>query len=103
MFFFITTVEKGYFFNSQDIYHKMIEMSSEARRAYEVMVSNLEQSGLTDVEQEVTIEGELQVDSLSEEADTCFEHKQPEEAEYSRSLSSHHLVTSAIFIDAVLI
>lgn len=81
----------------------MIELSSEARRAYEVMVSNLEQSGLTDVEQEATIEGELQVNSLSEEADTCSEHKQPEEAEYSKSLSSHHLVTSAIFIDTVLI
>lgn len=65
----------------------MIELSSEARRAYEVMVSNLEQSGLTDVEQEVTIEGELQVSSLSEEADTCSEHKQPEEAEYSKSLT----------------
>lgn len=81
----------------------MIELSSEARRAYEVMVLNLEQSGLPDVVQEVTIEAELQVTSLSEEADTYSEHKQPEEAEYSKSLPSHHLVTSAIFIDAVLI
>lgn len=102
-FFFYYHSWTRLFFNPQDIYHKMIELSSKARRAYEVMVSNLEQSGLTDMEQEVTIEGELQVSSLSEEADTCSEHKQPEEAEYSKSLSSHHLVTSSIVIASVLI
>lgn len=55
----------------QDIYHKMIELSSEARRAYEVMLSNLEQN--TDEE-------------LAEKAKPSPEHTQSEEPEYSTLL-----------------
>lgn len=50
----------------QDIYHKMIELSSEARRAYEVMVSNLEQSSGAEAEQEVTAESGPQPSSAAE-------------------------------------
>lgn len=59
---------------AQDIYHKMIELSSEARRAYEVMVSNLEQTADT--------EEELQISSLAEEAEHSPDTTQPEEPEY---------------------
>ncbi|KAM9360913.1 uncharacterized protein ABDE67_001543 [Symphorus nematophorus] len=66
---------------AQDVYHKMIELSSEARRAYEVMVSSLEQTGEAEVEQAVNTEAELQISSLANEAepspDAC-----PEEPEY---------------------
>ncbi|XP_072243604.1 selenocysteine insertion sequence-binding protein 2 [Leuresthes tenuis] len=51
---------------AQDYYHKMIELSSEARRAYEVMVSSLEQSGQPDTELEPNAE-ELEKNSLAEE------------------------------------
>lgn len=67
---------------AQDIYHKMIELSSEARKAYEVMMLNLEQSGSAEAEQEVNAESELQVSSPSEAAETCPEQTQPEEPEY---------------------
>lgn len=60
----------------------MIELSSEARRAYEVMVSNLEQTNLA-----LNTEEELQISSLAEKADTNPEHTQPEEPEYSKLLS----------------
>lgn len=62
---------------AQDIYHKMIELSSEARRAYEVMVSNLEQTGDT--------EEELQISSLAEEAERSPDTTQPEEPEYIKN------------------
>ena len=61
----------------------MIELSSEARRAYEVMVSSLEQTGQAEVEQAVNTEAELQINSLAKEAesspDVCLE-----EPEYSK-------------------
>ncbi|XP_044185528.1 selenocysteine insertion sequence-binding protein 2-like isoform X1 [Thunnus albacares] len=63
---------------AQDYYHKMIELSSEARKAYEVMVSSLEQTNQSDAEQAANIEiNEL---SLSEEPDPNT--TQQEEPEY---------------------
>lgn len=67
----------------------MIELSSEARRAYEVMVSNLEQTNQAEVELALNTEEELQISSLAEKADTNPEHTQPEEPEYSKLLSWH--------------
>lgn len=49
----------------QDFYHKMIELSSEARIAYEVMLLNLEQT-------------------TAEEIKTSSDDAQPEEPEYSK-------------------
>ena len=58
----------------------MIELSSEARKAYEVMVSSLEQTNQSDAEQAANIEiNEL---SLSEEPDPNT--TQQEEPEYSK-------------------
>lgn len=65
----------------QDVYHKMIELSSEARKAYEVMMLNLEQSGGAEAEQDVNAEAELQVSSASESRP---EQTQPEEPEYRK-------------------
>ncbi|XP_031161856.1 selenocysteine insertion sequence-binding protein 2 isoform X1 [Sander lucioperca] len=65
---------------AQDIYHKMIELSSEARKAYEVMVSSLEQTG--QAEESVDMEEELQISSLAEEAEPGPDATQPEEPEY---------------------
>ncbi|XP_034396862.1 selenocysteine insertion sequence-binding protein 2-like isoform X2 [Cyclopterus lumpus] len=67
---------------AQDFYHKMIELSSEARRAYEVMVSSLEQTGQADAEEAENIEGKLQISSLAEEAEPGPDTTQPEEPEY---------------------
>lgn len=67
-----------FFSNPQDIYHKMIELSSEARRAYEVMVSNLEQTNQS--EEMVNSEEELQFSSLAEKSVDA----QPEEPEFSK-------------------
>ncbi|XP_068577175.1 selenocysteine insertion sequence-binding protein 2 [Cebidichthys violaceus] len=64
---------------AQDFYHKMIELSSEARRAYEVMVSSLEQTGQADA---VDTEEKLQISSLAEEAEPGPDTTQPEEPEY---------------------
>lgn len=66
----------------QDIYHKMIELSAEARKAYEVMMLNLEQSDSAEAEQEANAESELHVSSPSETAESCPEQTQPEEPEY---------------------
>lgn len=57
----------------QDFYHKMIELSSEARTAYEVMLSNLEQ---TDAEEA------QQTSPLAEKVETSSGDLQPEEPEY---------------------
>lgn len=62
----------------------MIELSSEARKAYEVMMLNLEQSGSAEAEQEVNAESELQGSSPPETAETCPEQTQPEEPEYCK-------------------
>lgn len=67
-----------FFFYPQDIYHKMIELSSEARRAYEVMVSNLEQTNQS--EEMVNSDEELQFSSLAEKS----EDTQLEEPEFSK-------------------
>ncbi|XP_073322118.1 selenocysteine insertion sequence-binding protein 2 [Pagrus major] len=67
---------------AQDIYHKMIELSSEARRAYEVMVSSLEQTGQADAEQAENTEEQLQISSLAVEAELSPDATQPEEPEY---------------------
>ncbi|KAM3610560.1 uncharacterized protein V6R79_005764 [Siganus canaliculatus] len=63
---------------AQDIYHKMIELSSEARRAYEAMVLSLDQ---TETEQEVNTEEDVQI-SPAEETDPSPDATQPEEPEY---------------------
>ncbi|XP_071339744.1 selenocysteine insertion sequence-binding protein 2 [Trachinotus anak] len=67
---------------AQDYYHKMIELSSEARRAYEVMVSSLEQTGQAEAEQGGNTEDEVQISSLGEEAVPSPDTTEPEEPEY---------------------
>lgn len=64
----------------------MIELSSEARTAYEVMVSSLEQTAQADADAEEAeiIEGKLQISSLAEEAEPGPDTTQPEEPEYSK-------------------
>lgn len=59
----------------QDFYHKMIELSSEARMAYEVMLSNLEQT---------SAEEEPRTCAVAEKINISSEHAQPEEPEYSK-------------------
>lgn len=71
-----------YMFVIQDFYHKMIELSSEARIAYEVMLSNLEQTGT---------EEELQTCTLAEKIKSSSEEAPPEEPEYSKD---HRLADS---------
>ncbi|XP_037337819.2 selenocysteine insertion sequence-binding protein 2-like [Pungitius pungitius] len=63
---------------AQDFYHKMIELSSEARRAYEVMVSSLEQTGQADPEEEEAAAAESVEEKLGHDA------TQPEEPEYMK-------------------
>lgn len=65
----------------------MIELSSEARTAYEVMVSSLEQTGQAEAEQVANTEEELQISSLAEEAEPCPDTTPAEEPEYSKLLS----------------
>ncbi|XP_053277730.1 selenocysteine insertion sequence-binding protein 2 [Pleuronectes platessa] len=67
---------------AQDHYHKMIELSSEARRAYEVMVSSLEQSDQAEAEQAANSEEELQISSMAGEAEPSPERTHPEDPEY---------------------
>lgn len=59
----------------QDFYHKMIELSSEARTAYEVMLSNLEQ---TDAEEA------QETSPPAEKVETSSGDPQPEEPEYRK-------------------
>lgn len=59
----------------------MIELSSEARKAYEVMVSSLEQTNQSEAEQAENVE--INDPSLAEEPDP--DAPQPEEPEYSKS------------------
>lgn len=56
---------------AQDFYHKMIELSSEARRAYELMVSGLEQEENADEQQ-------IDTEELKPDGDCTL----PEEPEY---------------------
>ncbi|XP_026178033.1 selenocysteine insertion sequence-binding protein 2 [Mastacembelus armatus] len=67
---------------AQDCYHKMIKLSSEARRAYEVTVSSLEQTDQAEAEKAVNAEEELQISSLGEESELSPDTTQPEEPEY---------------------
>lgn len=62
----------------------MIELSAEARRAYEVMVSSLEQTDQTEAEETMNTEEELQISSLAEEAVPSSDTTHPEEPEYSK-------------------
>ncbi|XP_069034395.1 selenocysteine insertion sequence-binding protein 2 isoform X1 [Embiotoca jacksoni] len=66
---------------AQDVYHKMIELSSEARRAYEEMVLGLEQRGQAEEEQEANTE---EINSPAEEPKSDPDSTQPEEPEYIR-------------------
>ncbi|XP_040897407.1 selenocysteine insertion sequence-binding protein 2-like [Toxotes jaculatrix] len=63
---------------AQDYYHKMIELSSEARRTYEDMVSSLEQ---TDEAEALNTEEELQINSMAQDAEDNPD-TQPKEPEY---------------------
>lgn len=69
---------------AQDYYHKMIELSSEARIAYEVMVSSLEHTGQEEAEAEQAEPSgeELQISSLAVEAEPSPDPTHPEEPEY---------------------
>lgn len=60
------------FDGAQDIYHKMIELSSEARKAYEEMLLSLEK---TDTEKDTE---QIKTDPI----DTVSDQTQPEEPEY---------------------
>lgn len=64
----------------------MIELSSEARKAYETMVSSLEQTGQEEAEEAGNNEEELQISSPAEEAEPSPDPTQPEEPEYSKCL-----------------
>lgn len=66
---------------AQDFYHKMIELSSEARRAYEVMVSSVE-TDQEEAEQAVDSEQELHISSLAEDTEASNNDTKPEEPEY---------------------
>uniref|UniRef100_A0A3Q0T8U9 SECIS binding protein 2 n=1 Tax=Amphilophus citrinellus TaxID=61819 RepID=A0A3Q0T8U9_AMPCI len=57
---------------AQDYYHKMIELSSEARRAYEAMISSLDQSD----------QAETELEAKTEEPAPNLVITQPEEPEY---------------------
>ncbi|XP_062273629.1 selenocysteine insertion sequence-binding protein 2-like [Scomber scombrus] len=63
---------------AQDFYHKMIELSSEARKAYEVMVLSLEQTNQSEEEHAENVE--INDPSLAEQPDP--DTAQPEEPEY---------------------
>lgn len=63
---------------AQDFYHTMIELSSEARKAYEVMVSSLEQ---TEDEEAVNAEEDLKISGVSKEAEPA----QSEEPDYIKT------------------
>ncbi|XP_041855948.1 selenocysteine insertion sequence-binding protein 2-like isoform X3 [Melanotaenia boesemani] len=66
---------------AQDHYHKMIELSSEARRAYEVMVSSLQSDDQMGTELEENTK-ELQIHNLTKEPKAGRDT--PEEPEYMK-------------------
>ncbi|MEQ2224239.1 hypothetical protein ILYODFUR_005455 [Ilyodon furcidens] len=66
---------------AQDFYHQMIELSSEARRAYEVMLSSPEQSDQVDSEQDSNAR-ELQINSLACESKPGPDRKWSEKPQY---------------------
>lgn len=63
---------------AQDYYHKMIELSSEARKAYEAMMMSLEQGGQSEEQQSGD---EVQVGSLTEDIKSDA-GEEPESPEY---------------------
>lgn len=69
---------------AQDIYHKMIELSSEARKAYEVMVLSLEQTEPLEEELAADME-EVHIRSPTEETQSGPEVTQPEEPQYIKT------------------
>ncbi|CAJ1069197.1 selenocysteine insertion sequence-binding protein 2-like isoform X1 [Xyrichtys novacula] len=69
---------------AQDYYHKMIELSSEARKAYEEMVLSLEQTDQAE-EEAVDTEEELQISGLAEEAKPGADTTESEEPEYIKT------------------
>lgn len=70
----------------------MIELSSEARMAYEVMLSNLEQTN---------IEEELLTSPVAEKIDPSSGDTQPEQPEYSKcdKLAEVHKLYPGIFLN----
>uniref|UniRef100_A0A3B3TR71 SECIS binding protein 2 n=2 Tax=Poecilia latipinna TaxID=48699 RepID=A0A3B3TR71_9TELE len=66
---------------AQDFYHKMIELSSEARRAYEVMLSSSERSDQPETELHGNTEP-LQINSLAEESEPGPDSKWSEKPHY---------------------
>ncbi|XP_034548492.1 selenocysteine insertion sequence-binding protein 2-like isoform X2 [Notolabrus celidotus] len=70
---------------AQDFYHKMIELSSEARTAYEVMATSLEETGEAEVEETKNSEGELQISNLTEEAEPGADTTKSEEPDYIKT------------------
>lgn len=79
----------------QDFYHKMIDLSSEARMAYEVMLSNLEQTN---------VEEELQTSPVAEKIEPSSGDTQPGQPEYSKcdKLADVHKLYPGIFSKFVL-
>ncbi|XP_068165929.1 selenocysteine insertion sequence-binding protein 2 isoform X2 [Antennarius striatus] len=67
---------------AQDFYHKMIELSSEARSAYEVMVSSQEWMSQVEGKQEADTEEGLQISSLAQKAEISAVSTELEEPEY---------------------
>lgn len=66
---------------AQDFYHKMIELSSEARRAYEALLESQDQSDQVDAEQHENPEP-LQIDLLAEETEPGPDGKWSEKTQY---------------------
>lgn len=66
------------FDGAQDLYHKMIELSSEARKAYEVMVLSIEQTPQS--EPAANSEHQVRADQINAVSD--LDSTQPEEPEY---------------------
>lgn len=73
-------------FFPQDCYHKMIELSCEARTAYEVMVTSQEKMGQVESEQAVNTEEGPQGIGRTKEADSG-PRTQVEEPAYSKLLA----------------
>lgn len=63
------------FLPTQDHYHKMIELTSQARKAYEVMIANLEVSSQEQPEEE---------DEVQQDEAPPLDTQEGEEPEYSK-------------------
>lgn len=59
--------------HQQDHYHKMIELSAEARKAYEVMIANVETSSQEQLEEQLEVETPEEPSGTEEpEYSMCF-------------------------------